>query len=102
MPAREFAAHIFRNCSACKTRFFAPSAKFQGAYRSAICTWLSKFHTFKISSQNYAGSKKKSYKIIIIHLFAIFDKAKHITENIGALNLAAVKPTTVQGTKLPL
>jgi hypothetical protein len=30
------------------------------------------------------------------------DKAKPNTENIRGLNLAAVKPTTVQVTKLPL
>jgi hypothetical protein len=60
--------------------------------------WLSKFHTFMISSQNYAGSEQKSSKIIIIQMFVILDN----TENIGGLNLAAVKPTTVQVTKLPL
>jgi hypothetical protein len=36
------------NCSACKIRFSAPLALFQGAHRSAICMWLSKFRTFMI------------------------------------------------------
>jgi hypothetical protein len=35
-----------------------------------------------ISSQNYAGSKQKLYKIIIIQIFAIWDKAKPNTENV--------------------
>jgi hypothetical protein len=81
--------------------FSAALAIFLGAHQSAICMWLSKFYTFMISSQNYAGSKHKSYKIIIIQMFVILDKAKPITENIRGLNLAVVKPTTVQVTKLP-
>jgi hypothetical protein len=50
------------------------------SHRSVICMWLSKFHTFTISSQNYAGSKQKSYKIIRIQMFVRLDKAKPITE----------------------
>jgi hypothetical protein len=49
-----------------------------------------------------AGNKQKSYKIIITKIFAPLDKAKPVTENIGGLNLAAVKHTTVQVTRLPL
>jgi hypothetical protein len=64
--------------------------------------WLSKFHTFMISSQNYAGSKQKSSKIFIIQMFVILDKAKPNTGNIRGLNLAAVKAATGQVTKLPL
>jgi hypothetical protein len=64
--------------------------------------WLSKFHTFMVSSQNYAGSRQKSYKIIIIQMFMLCDMAKHNTENIKGFNLAAVKPTTNEATKLLL
>jgi hypothetical protein len=52
--------------------------------------------------QNYAGNKQKSYKIIIMRMFAILDKAKHDIESIRGLNLAAVRHTTVQVTRLPL
>jgi hypothetical protein len=55
-----------------------------------------------ISSQNYAGSKHKSYKIIMIRMFAILDKAKPNIGNTRDINMAAVKPTTVQVTKLLL
>jgi hypothetical protein len=37
-----------------------------------------------------------------MNMFALKDKAKPVTENIGALNFAVVKLTTVQVTKLPL
>jgi hypothetical protein len=33
-------------CPACKTGFCAPSEIFQGAHRSVICMWLSKFLTY--------------------------------------------------------
>jgi hypothetical protein len=39
---------------------------------------------------------------MITKMFAPLDKAKPVTENIGGLNLAAVKHTTVQVTRLPL
>jgi hypothetical protein len=55
-----------------------------------------------ITQQNYAGNKQKSYKIMITKMFAPVDKAKPVTENIRGLNLAAVKHTTVQVTRLPL
>jgi hypothetical protein len=77
--------------------------QFSKAHNSPRFAWgLSKFHTFKISSQNYAGSKQKSYKIIITQMFTILDKAKPNTESIRGLNLAAVTPTIVQVSKLPL
>jgi hypothetical protein len=55
-----------------------------------------------IIKQNYAGDKQKSYKIMRMNMFAIYDKAKADIENIRGLNSAAVKLTTVQVTKLPL
>jgi hypothetical protein len=41
-------------------------------------------------------------QIMKIQMFAILDKAKLGTENTRGLNLAAVKRTTVQVTRLPL
>jgi hypothetical protein len=52
--------------------------------------------------RNYAGNKQKSYKIMKIQMFAILDKANPDTSNITDLNLAAVKHTTVQVTRLLL
>jgi hypothetical protein len=52
--------------------------------------------------QNYAGNKQKSYKIMKMRMFAILDKANLDTGNIRGLNLAAVKHTTVQVTRLLL
>jgi hypothetical protein len=37
-----------------------------------------------------------------MNMFAVYDKAKLDTENIRSLNLAVVKLTTIQVTKLPL
>jgi hypothetical protein len=51
---------------------------------------------------DYAGNKQRSYKIMIIKMFAPLDKTKPVTENTRGLNLAAVKHTTVQVTRLPL
>jgi hypothetical protein len=48
------------------------------------------------------GNKRKSYKIMRMNMFAVGVKAKPDIENIGGLNLAVVKLTTVQVTKLPL
>jgi hypothetical protein len=48
------------------------------------------------------GNKQKSYKIIRKNTFTVQDKAKPDTENIRGLNLAEVKPTTVQVTRVPL
>jgi hypothetical protein len=72
-PAWEFAAdiHFFFKLQHLRKRFSAPLAIFQGAHWSAICVRLSKFCTSMISLQNYAGSKQKSYKIIITQMFAI-------------------------------
>jgi hypothetical protein len=44
----------------------------------------------------------RSYKIMIMKMFAPLDKAKLVTENTRGLNLAAVKHTTVQVARLPL
>jgi Ni,Fe-hydrogenase III large subunit len=42
-----------------------------------------------------------SYKIMIMRMFAILDKANPDIESIRGLNLEAVKHTTVQVTRLP-
>jgi hypothetical protein len=52
--------------------------------------------------QNYEFQKQNLCKIMQMQIFAILDKAKPDTENIRDLNLAAVKQTTVQVTRLPL
>jgi hypothetical protein len=52
--------------------------------------------------QNYAGNKQKSYKIMKMQMSAILGKAKPNTEKIRGLNLAAVKHTTVQVSRLLL
>jgi hypothetical protein len=44
----------------------------------------------------------RGYKIMRINMFTAPDKAKPDTENVRDLNLAAVKLTTIQVTKLPL
>jgi hypothetical protein len=41
-------------------------------------------------------------QIMRTNMFAVYDKVKPDIENIRGLNLAVVKPTTVQVTKLPL
>jgi hypothetical protein len=72
-----------------KQKFSAPLEIFQGAHRFAICTWLS-------------NNKQKSYKIMKMKMFATLDKANRDIGNIKGLNLAAVKQTTVQVTRLLL
>jgi hypothetical protein len=52
--------------------------------------------------QNYAGNKQKSHKIIKIQMSSLQRKVKPNTQNIGGLNLAAVKRTTVQVSRLLL
>jgi hypothetical protein len=52
--------------------------------------------------RRYSDGRKSPYKIMITKMFAPLDKAKPVTENIRGLNLAAVKYTTVQVTRLPL
>jgi hypothetical protein len=47
-------------------------------------------------------SKQKSYKIMKIKMFATLDKANPDKGNIRGLNLAAVKHTTVQVSRLPM
>jgi hypothetical protein len=49
-----------------------------------------------------AGNKQKSHEIMKMQMFAILDEAQPDTENIRGLNLATVKRTTVQVTKMPL
>jgi hypothetical protein len=48
------------------------------------------------------ATKEKSYKIMRMNMFAVYDKVKPDIENIRGLNLAVVKLTTVLATKLPL
>jgi hypothetical protein len=45
-------------------------------------------------------NKQKSYEIMKMQMFATLDKANPDTGNIRSLNLAAVKHTTVQVTRL--
>jgi hypothetical protein len=52
--------------------------------------------------KNRAGDKQKSYKITTMNMFMVQGKVKPDTENIRGLNLAVVKLTTAQLTKLPL
>jgi hypothetical protein len=54
-----------------------------------------------ITKQNCAGNKQKSYKIMLTKMFAILDKAKPVTENIRASNLAVIKHTADQVSRLP-
>jgi len=72
-------------------------ANFQGTHISTTYTRHSEFCTFTISSQNYAGRKQKSHKIIGIKTFAIAGKARLNTENIlcvqKVLNLAEIRLT---------
>jgi hypothetical protein len=65
-----------------------------------ICIRRSKFRTYMTIQQNYAGNKQKSYKIMIMKMFAILDKAKPDIESIRGLTLAVAKHTTVQVTRL--
>jgi hypothetical protein len=49
-----------------------------------------------------ASNNQKSFEIMKMNMFAEQDKAKADRENISGLNLAAIKLTTAQVTKLPL
>jgi hypothetical protein len=60
------------------------------------------YRMFMIIKQNYPGNKQKSFKIMKMQMFAILDKAKPDTRNTRGSNLAAVKRTTVQVTRLRL
>jgi hypothetical protein len=102
LKSSPFLIPICLNCSACKTRFSALLAAFQGAHPSENCIRLSIFRTSMIILQNYAGNKQKLYKIMKMQMSAILGKAKPDTENIRGLNLAAVKRTTVQVSRLLL
>jgi hypothetical protein len=55
-----------------------------------------------IIQQNCVGNKQTSYKIMRMIMFPTLVKAKTDAQNIRILNLAAVKLTTVQMTKLLL
>jgi hypothetical protein len=44
-----------------------------------------------ISLQNYSGSKRRSYRVVGMKIFAIFERTKPNTEKIVVLILAAVK-----------
>jgi hypothetical protein len=52
--------------------------------------------------KNYAINKPKSYKIMKMQMFATLDKENPDTGNIKGLNLAVVKRTTFQVTRLLL
>jgi len=60
----------------------------------STCLQFSKFHICKISSQNYAASKQKPYKIVRMKIFTMLDETKPNTGNLRGLNLK-VKRTTV-------
>lgn len=44
-----FLSAVAENCSVCKTKFSVQLAIFQGVYRTAICIWRLKLHTYTIS-----------------------------------------------------
>jgi hypothetical protein len=52
--------------------------------------------------RNYAGDRQKPYRMMRINMFVVWDKENPDIENITGLNLAVVKLTTVQVTRLPL
>jgi hypothetical protein len=54
-----------------------------------------------VSKQRNCKHVSNTYKIMIMRMFVILDKAKPDIESIRGLNLAAVKHTTVQVTILP-
>jgi hypothetical protein len=56
----------------------------------------------RIILQNYTGNKQTLYKIMKMRMSAILGKAKPDTENIKCLNLAAVKRSSVQLSRLLL
>jgi hypothetical protein len=68
--------------------------RFAHGFQPSVC--------IRLYNKNCAGNKKKSYKITRMNMFAVCDTAKPDIENIRCLNLAVVKLTTVQVTKLPL
>jgi hypothetical protein len=70
---------FYWNCSASKTRFFAPLETFLSTHRFAIMHMA--------FEQNYAGNNQKSYKTIKMQMFATLDKAKSNTGNIRGLIL---------------
>jgi hypothetical protein len=57
------------------------------------------YGTYTVTLQELKGLLK-SYKIMLTKMFAILDKTKPVTENIRGLNLAEVKHTTVQVSRL--
>jgi hypothetical protein len=59
---------IYSNCSACKIKFFAPLAVFQGTRLCEMCMWLFMFIIMKMK------------------MYSILDKAKPHTENIKGLH----------------
>jgi hypothetical protein len=46
-------------------------AIFQAALRCEICIWLSMFHTFTITQQNYAEDEQKRFIILKMKIYAI-------------------------------
>jgi hypothetical protein len=57
---------------------------------------------YTIIKQNGAGDKQKSYGIMRMNMFAVQDTVKPDIGNIRGSNLATVKLTAVQVTRLPL
>ena len=95
-PDCKFMVRISRlNFSACKARFSASLAIFQREIRFEIHTDLSDCHVLTIISQNYAGSKQKSYKIKEAYMFAVQNKAKPNTESSKGIKLLAIELTVI-------
>jgi hypothetical protein len=63
-------------------------AIFEAAHRFAIYTWLEKIPYVYDYKTKLKGYKQKSYKIMIMKMFAILDKAKPDIESIRGLNFA--------------
>jgi hypothetical protein len=65
------------------------------AHTGAICIRFSNYRVFIIVLQSYRGSKRKSYKIMKMQIFATQDKAKLDTENVS-VNLGSDQLITVK------
>jgi hypothetical protein len=79
-----------------KKGFAHTGLRFAHSFQPSLCIQLYNYLT-KVS-----GNKQKSYKIMIMNMFAPQDKVKPDIENIGGLNLVVVKLMTIQVTKLLL
>jgi hypothetical protein len=91
-PACKFMEGISRlNFTACKTRFTALLAIFQRAIRFEIYTGLSDCHMLTIISQNYAGSKHKSYKMKEVYYVRSTEQGKAQHRVCKGLKVAGIR-----------